>query len=268
MALGAFKKETAETILAVVRYLKESGYVIERPGRGQQFIPPQAPIYVRNDSGEEIPPFACLQTTGAVDAGGQNYITVDKPVDDTGTAGRYLFNGIAPIESGGDGIAHDGPLVRMLTDGTAVTSGDLWQPTIAAWTVKPGGELFTAAGADDIDTNVMRAFVTGGGGGIGRIEFEVTAATTISSTASPYDGMRELTVTVVGPSCNRASMLGDTGVKVYEHVPLCLTGDELDAALVGRKGWAFEGVFQDQSSGAAAGDATPCHWVLDGLCCP
>ena len=164
MALGAFKKETAETILAVVRYLKESGYVIERPGRGQQFIPPQAPVYVRNESGEEIPAFACLQTTGTVDAGGQNYVKVDKPVDDTGTAGKYLFNGIAPIEIGGYGIAHDGPLVRMLTDGTAVTCGDLWQPTIAAWTVNPGGELFTAAGADDIGTNVMRAFISSGGG--------------------------------------------------------------------------------------------------------
>ena len=267
MALGAFKKETAETILAVVRYLKESGYVIERPGRGQQFIPPQAPIYVRNDSGEEIPPFACMQTNGAVDAGGQNYITVDKPVDDTGTAGRYLFNGIAPIEIGGYGIAHDGPLVRMLTDGTAIASGDLWQPTVAAWAVKPGGELFTAAGADDIDTNVMRAFVTGGGGGIGRIEFEVLSATTVSDTGSPYDGMRKLSVEVVGPSCNRASMLGDT-VDVYEHDPQCLTSGELDAELVGRKGWAFEGIFQDQSATATAGDATPCHWVLDGICCP
>ena len=113
----------------------------------------------------------------------------------------------------------------------------------------------------------MRAFI-GASGGMGRIEFEVTSATTISDSGSPYDGMRELTVTVVGPSCNRASMLGETGVKVYEHVPLCLTGDETDEALVGRKGWAFEGVFQDQSAEAEAGDLTPCHWVLDGICCP
>jgi len=267
MTLGAFKKETAETILAVVRYLKESGFVIDRPGRGQQFIPPQAPIYVRNDSGEEIPPFACMQTNGAVDAGGQNYIKVVKPVDDTGAAGKYLFNGIAPIETGGYGIAHDGPLVRMLTDGSAITCGDSWKPDVGQWSVTTGGSLFTAAGADDIDTNIMRAFI-GASGGMGRIEFEVTSATTISDSGSPYDGMRELTVTVVGPSCNRASMLGETGVKVYEHVPLCLTGDETDEALVGRKGWAFEGVFQDQSSGASPGDATPCHWVLDGLCCP
>jgi len=266
MTLGAFKKETAETILAVVRYLKESGFVIDRPGRGQQFIPPQAPIYVRNDSGEEIPPFACLQTNGAVDAGGQNYIKVVKPVDDTGEAGKYLFNGIAPIETGGYGIAHDGPLVRMLTDGSTITCGDSWQPDVGQWAVTTGGSLFTAAGADDIAEKVMRAFIGSSGSG-GTIEFLIDSATTISNSSSPYDGMRELTVTIISPPCDRTNLHLES-VKVYEHDPQCLTSDETDAALEDRKGWAFEGVFQDQSSGASAGDLTPCHWVLQGLCCP
>lgn len=264
---GVYTADTARIVLETVRYLRANGFVVPRPGRGSQFVPPEAPIYVRNDSGAEIPPFACMQTSGAVDAGGQNYIKVVKPVDDTGAAGRYLFNSIAPIEIGGYGVAYAGPLVRMLTDGSTVTCGDSWQPVVGSWSVTTGGSLFTAAGADDIDTNIMRAFI-GASGGMGRIEFEVTSATTISDSGSPYDGMRELTVTVVGPSCNRASMLGETGVKVYEHVPLCLTGDETDEALVGRKGWAFEGVFQDQSAEAEAGDLTPCHWVLDGICCP
>lgn len=266
MTLGAFRKETAETVLAVVRYLKESGFVIAPPGRRQQFVPPDAPIYVRNDSGEEIPPFACLQTTGTVDAGGQNYIKVNKPVDDTGTAGRYLFNSIAPIEIGGYGIAYAGPLVRVLTDGSTITCGDSWQPDVGQWAVTTGGSLLTAAGADDIGTNIMRAFVGSTGGG-GTIEFTITSATTISNTSSPYDGMRELTVTIISPPCGRTN-LHLTSAKVYEHDPQCLTSDETDAALVGRKGTAFEGVFQDQSSGASAGDLTPCHWVLQGLCCP
>ena len=102
----------------------------------------------------------------------------------------------------------------------------------------------------------------------GRIEFTITEATTVSDSSSPYAGMRKLTVTVVGPSCNRTAMLGETGVFVYEHDPQCLTTDETDEALVDRKGWAFEGIFQDQGTGASPGDATPCHWVLDGLCCP
>jgi len=105
-------------------------------------------------------------------------------------------------------------------------------------------------------------------GGFQRIEFIVTSATTISSTLSPYDGMRELTVTVQSPSCNAVELHDETGVKVYEHSPQCLTGDETDAALVGRKGWAYQGVHQDMSNGASPGDLTPCHFVLDGLCCP
>ena len=267
MELGVFKKDTAQIILAVVRYLKESGYVIDRPGRKPQFIPPDAPIYVRNDSGEVIPAFACLQVTGAVDAGGQNYITVEKPVDDTGAAGRYLFNGIAPIEVDGYGIADDGPLVRMLTDGTAVTAGDYWQPDIGEWAVIPGGSMFSAVGDDDIETNIMRAFIVSGSGGFTRIEFTVDSATTVSDTGSPFDGMRKLTVTVIGPSCNNPGIHGDT-VDVYEHPPDCLTVDETDAELEGRKGWAYEGFFQDQSATAEVGDLTPCHYVLDGLCCP
>jgi len=164
-SIGAYTPETARLILATVRYLRESGFVIERPGRGEQkFRPADAPIYIRNDTGETIPPFACLQVTGAVDTGGQNYITVDKPVDQTGVAGKYLFNGIAPVEVDGYGLAHDGPLVRMLTDGSTVTCGDSWQPDVGEFSVIPGGSMFSAVGEDDIETNIMRAFILSGGG--------------------------------------------------------------------------------------------------------
>lgn len=106
-----------------------------------------------------------------------------------------------------------------------------------------------------------------GGGGARIIEIIVTAATTISDTGSPYDGMRRLTGTVQSPDCPNSAIWGDS-VYVYEHVPLCLTGDETDEALVDRKAWAYEGVHQDMSVTAETGDLTPCHWVLMGICCP
>lgn len=108
----------------------------------------------------------------------------------------------------------------------------------------------------------------GSAGGASIIEFIVTSATTVADTDSPYDGMRELTVTVVGPSCDIENTMGDENVLVYEHDPQCLTGDETDEALEGRKGWAYEGVFQDQSAAASPGDKTPCHKILFGICCP
>lgn len=266
--IGAYTPETSRMILDVVKYLVDSGFVITRPGRGKQnHLPQESPIYIRNDSGEEMPPFACMQVTGTVEAGGQNYVKVDKPVDTSGTAGEYLFNGFAAVEDGGYGIAYAGPFVRVLTDGSTITCGDSWQPVVNQWYITTGGSLLSAVGADDIETDVMRAFILGGSGGFTRIEFEVTAATTVSDTNSPFDGMRKLTVTVVSPSCNEPGLHNEE-VDVYEHEPLCLTGDETDLALVGRKGWAFKGVHQDMSAGASVGDLTPCHFVLDGLCCP
>lgn len=167
--IGVYTPETAKLVLEVVRYLKANGFVIEPGGRKPQFVPPDAPVYIRNDSGLVVPPFACCQVTGTVDVGGQNYLTIDQPADVTGEGGWYVFNGIAEIEAAADsyGIAYDGPLVRMLTDGSTITAGDRWQPMVDAWTVEPGGSLFIAAGADDIEDDVMRAFVATGGSGEG-----------------------------------------------------------------------------------------------------
>jgi hypothetical protein len=157
--VGYYTPETAKMIHDVARYLRDSGFVIPQSGRENQFIPPDAPIYIRNDTAEEIPAFACLQTDGTVEDGGQNFIKVVKPQDAVGTNGWYLFNGIAPIEIGGYGIAKDGPVVRMLTDGSAITNGSRWAPVASSFEVSPAtGGIFFAIGADDIETDVMRGF--------------------------------------------------------------------------------------------------------------
>ena len=162
--VGFTSPERLQTVLDVVDYLRSSGFVIQPPARGRQTITPPDFILIRNDSGEECPAFACCQVTGTVEAGGQNYLTIDKPADTTGAAGGYLFNSIAPIADGEYGLAYDGPLVRMLTDGSTITSGDSWQPQVNEWDVVPGGDNFIAAGADDIATNVMRGFIQSAGG--------------------------------------------------------------------------------------------------------
>lgn len=160
--VGAYSPETAKAILDMFKYLQASGFVINPPDRTIADTHQLAPIYIRNDSGEEIPRFACLQVTGSVELNGQNYIKVVQPVDVTGAAGWYLFNGFAAVEIGGYGIAHDGPLVRMLTSGAAVVCGGRWRPTISQWYVTPSASgIFSAVGEDDIDTNVMRGLIMG-----------------------------------------------------------------------------------------------------------
>jgi hypothetical protein len=262
--VAGFKKETAQIILETVRYLRESGFVIEQPGRGsQQFRPDEAPIYVRNTSGEEIPPFACMQVEGTIEDGGQNYIEVGKPVDSTGTAGGYLFNGIAPIEVDGSGIAHDGPLVRMLTDGSAINCGDSWQPDVGEWAVIPGGSMFSAIGEDDIEDDVMRAFVLAPGGGGASIEYTIDSLET-AGTDSPYNGLIVATATVILAPCDRASLIGEE-VEVVDHSGCIFDLPEED--LIGVHGWATEGVALSLASGAGEDDITPCHWSASNRCC-
>ncbi len=181
--LAGFSQQNAKIILDVVRYLRANGFVVPQPSRGQQFIPPPASIYVRNDSGVVVPPFACMQTTGTVEDGGQNYITIDQPSDTTATAGAYLFNGLQEIEVGGYGIAHDGPLCRMLTDGTALNSGDKCQPTVGQWYIELGGDLITVVGDDDIEADVVRGVIGSSGGGDSVFGFKTTGAMTSGSAA-------------------------------------------------------------------------------------
>jgi len=101
------------------------------------------------------------------------------------------------------------------------------------------------------------------GGGSGKIFFEVDSAE-IAGASSPYNGKTILTVTVITEPC-------DQDIETAEVVDWssCLANAEMLAALVGREGWAVKGRGrQSLASGAATGEKTPCHWILDGLCCP
>jgi hypothetical protein len=206
--VAGFSPQNAKLILDVVRYLRANGLIGPSSDRGQQRFPPQAPIYVRNDSGAEITAFACLQTTGTAEAGGQNYITVDQPVDTTGAAGAYLFNGQQPIEIGGYGIAHDGPLCRMLKTGT-LTSGDKAQPVVGQWHIAAGGDLITIVGADDIGTNIVRGVIGSSGGGE---DWGVIIKTPVGGIAA------RSSTTVYSASCDVFSIVGSTLTDTTENI--------------------------------------------------
>jgi hypothetical protein len=157
--IAAFTPQQRNEIMAVIKdYMARVGLSARREGV-QTFNQP-TPIYVKNTSSSEAPAWACMQVTGTEEFAGQNYITVSQPSDVTGSAGFYLFNGIQPIASGRYGIGHDGPLLRMLTDGSSISCGDRWAPVVSQWYVEPDVDgIVSAVGADDIGTNVMRAFL-------------------------------------------------------------------------------------------------------------
>lgn len=206
--IAGFSKENAKIILDVVRYLRSSGFIMQPPARYGQFYAVTSPIYFRNDSGEVVPPFACLQSIGTAEAENQNYILVDKPADNTGAAGPFIFNGLQEVEIGGYGIAHDGPMVRMLTDGAAMTAGDKARPVVNQWYVELGGDLFTIIGDDDIETDVVRGMTGGGGSSVFAFKASSTVGTT-SGTASIYavDNMSFSGTTIATGAQLRASAL-------------------------------------------------------------
>lgn len=103
MATGGFyDKETARNILDAYRSLQASGLL--RPGviqdlvRGRpQFI--EEPKRFTNDSGETIPPYACMQIVGTEELGDNVFLKVDKPLDTDGTAGAFIFNWHYEVEA-------------------------------------------------------------------------------------------------------------------------------------------------------------------------
>ncbi len=163
--LATYEPATARMILEVVRYLQQSGFVIPG-GRKQPGIFTAPPLYVKNTSDEEIPAYACMQSTGVVVDEADPDLTlirVDKPVDADGNAGMYLFNGSSPIPIDQGGIAYAGPIVRALTDGSAITHGAAWGPVEGKWAITNGG-LFRMLGADVLGTNLSRIYISGASG--------------------------------------------------------------------------------------------------------
>ena len=265
-----FGPQTARDIIAVVQYLRQNGFTITPPGRGDQRVPEYDYVFVRNDTGEEIPPYACLQVTGAVEHNNQNWLTVKKPADTTGDAGWFVFNGLNPIgtsDSEKYGVAYDGPMVRMLTDGSAVNAGDKWRPTVGAFTIEPGDGPFIAAGEDDIKPDVMKGFIAAsGGGGGGTIEYTIDSVRVATSGGAdaPYTGLNIATVTVVAAPCNLSSLIG-TQVDVVDHSQCIFDLDPEDLENV--HGWASEKIALSLDPEAEEGELTPCHWSADNRCC-
>lgn len=143
--------------MALVRYARTNGLWTpsSSPASSPTLVP--GPLYVANDYGGEIPAFGCVQITGTREEHGQNYLKVDQPADIAASAGMYLYNGPNAIEEGGFGWCQSGPILRVLTDGTAMAAGERWGPKADQFEIGPGGYL-TCCGEDDVAEDVMRAY--------------------------------------------------------------------------------------------------------------
>ena len=268
---AVFPVAVAKEMLRVYRQLQASGLlgrdtiesIVRRVPRSIE-----TPVFFRNDSGEEVPRYACMQVTGTVESGGQNFCTIDKPADTDASSGEYIFNGHEVVPAGGSdakyGTSQGGRLVRAIKASGTATAGDKWNPVVGDWTIeKADSGRFVMAGDNDIAPNIARVFIGDGAGGGASIEYEIVSTLTAGS-SSPYNGLKVASVTIKGAPCSRSSLIGTT-VDVVDHSG-CIF-DLTSEQLAGVWGWASERVFPSLASGASLGTLTPCHWSADNRCC-
>lgn len=161
---NVFDDATTSDIIAIVRQWRAGKLPIGSSRQSKQLQPyqPQLPFFT-NDSGEAIPPYACMQVTGTLEIGARNYLVVDKPADTDGTAGAFIFNGGREVEADTEGLAQASAVLRGFKDTGTATGGERWSPVSGQWYIEQSdGGQFICCGDDDVDTDVLKVMFVGG----------------------------------------------------------------------------------------------------------
>lgn len=162
---NVFDDATTSDLIAIVRQWRAGKLPIggSRPSRQLATYQPQLPFFT-NDSGETIPPYACMQITGTLDVGDRNYLVVDKPADTDGTAGAFIFNGGREVEADTEGLAQASTVVRGFKDTGTATGGERWSPVSGQWYIEQDDAgQFICCGDDGVDDDVVKVVAVGGG---------------------------------------------------------------------------------------------------------
>jgi len=118
-----------------------------RGNPGTQVTHQQPPIFVRNDSGQTVPPYAFMQPTGTVNVTDSFcYATVRKPIHSTILRCPLLINGMFEIASGAYGVAQQGPVFSLL-GGSGRVVGDRLGPEDDEWFAELGS-MYAVIGTD------------------------------------------------------------------------------------------------------------------------
>lgn len=102
-----------------------------------------------NDSGETVPPFACMAITSATTSKNEIVITIRKPTtaDIAAGPGKLVFNGEVEVPDGQGGFAILDS-IHHATEGSAITAGNECGPTNGSWDLSPSGTGFWKMAAD------------------------------------------------------------------------------------------------------------------------
>lgn len=162
--LAVFDEQTAREMLAAFKQLQASGLLEpdlkareQRGNPGKTVTHQQPPIFVRNDSGETIPPYSFMQMTGTANVTNSfSYVTVRQPIHSTILRCPLLFNGIYEIANGEYGVAQNGPVFSLKGEEELVL-GDRMGPVSSEWFGNLGS-MYAVIGKDEtaIEDNVYK----------------------------------------------------------------------------------------------------------------
>jgi hypothetical protein len=218
-------------------------------------------VFVRNDTEETIPPFACMQVTGTDEAAGRTVVTVVKP---TITDGEYLINSQFEIKAtseteSGVGWAYRFGVVVFLGD--PPTEPTQYVPVVGSWEIEEGDGPFIVYGPHSVVEGALIGRFASKGGDGGVIEYTIISLTT--KEAGPYTGLKAASALIHGAPCGRGNLIGTT-VEVIDH-----SGGLFDASgsMAGYTGWASEMVFLSLDAEDECDTKTPCHWAAINRVC-
>jgi hypothetical protein len=199
--IGGFTPSQARETWDVVKLLRSSGLLRNLSKVSLPDDPGLAQVLVKNESGEAIPAFACMEILGTEVVDDRTFLKVTKP---TKTDGKYIFNHDREIEEDGLGMALPWGVVRMLGDdpGEPTEHG----ATVGAWTVQEeAGGPFVVYGADAYGTGIVKGRITGGGSGnLQIIQFTLT---------EDYYGAEEVPEMCIDREPNEGALSGRVGQK-------------------------------------------------------
>jgi hypothetical protein len=144
-------------------------------------------VFVKNESGEDIPSWACMQVDGVVEHGGRTLVKVIKP---DSICSEYLFNSQHEIKDGECGWAYAFGLVRMRGNASSFSACERYTPMVNGWGIEAGPGPFLVYGNDDLVGGCVIGRIIGEKCKAKWILFEYTADES-NSTVTPvefYDG--------------------------------------------------------------------------------
>lgn len=149
--IGAFSTADARRVWQATLAMERRSTAAS-PG---DFLPETEPITFRNDSGETIPAYACVQLFSTADESDRNIFVAKKPVTTTSAhVDQFVFNNEFEVAIDAYGTAQSGPVFRAIKTASLV-SGARVGPVNSSWKIDRGA-FWTNLGTDSVETDCVR----------------------------------------------------------------------------------------------------------------